>query len=546
MKKITFQNIAIALFFIIGLSSCVDDLELVPIDPNLDTADKVYTSEEKFEQGLAKIYAGFAVSGQTGPDGEGDLGGFDEGHSQYWRGYFVLQQLPTDETVNGWADGNLPKISQVNWGANNEFIRSFYYRALYQVSLANEFIRQANANAKDEWNSVPQMVAEARFLRALSYWHALDLFGNRIPFVDENSPIGSTLPEPAGENVRGPEMFNYIESELLEIAGEQGNSENILPDHSNAMVGQASKGAAWMLLGKLYLNHAVYLGQENDEYYQQAKVFVDKVINEGGFSLVDADDVSPSDSAYNTPYEYLFLADNYRCNNEIIFSINFDGDNSKTWGGTPYIVNAAIGGEMIPSNYGTSEAWGGNRTTAKLVSKFDNNDLRAMWFTEGQSLDIAQLDQFTQGYAVTKYKNITREGGFGSNGGNSAFVDINAPVFRLADAYLMAAEIDLRLNGSVSSASQNYIAALRDRAGIDMPGTIDLDFILDERARELYWECHRRTDLVRFGKFSGGDYVWPFKGGAVNGTSVDAKFDLMPIPFTDITANPNLEQNPDY
>ncbi len=546
MKKRIIKNIAVALISVVALNACVDDLDVVPIDPNLDTADKIYSSEQKFEEGLAKIYAGFAVSGQTGPDGEGDLGGFDEGHSQYWRGYFVLQELPTDEVVNGWADGNLPKISQVSWAANNEFIRSFYYRALYQVSLANEFIRQSNANAQEEWTRIPQMVAEARFLRALSYWHALDLFGNSIPFVTENDPIGSILPQPAGENPRGPELFNYIESELLDIIGETENNQQVLSDVSDAMVGQASKGAAWMLLGKLYLNHAVYLGQENDEYYQKAKTYVDKVINEGGYSLVDEDDVAAGDSAYNSPYEYLFLADNYKADNEIIFSINFDGESSRSWGGTSYIVNAAVGGEMAPADYGTSEAWGGNRTTEKLVSKFDNDDLRAMWFTEGQSLDIADLDQFTQGYAVTKYKNLTREGDFGTNGGNNAFVDINAPVFRLADAYLMAAELDLRIDGAVSSESQNYIAELRNRAGVSMPGSIDLDFIIDERARELYWECHRRTDLIRFGLFTGGDYVWPFKGGSINGTSVDDKYNLMPIPFTDITANPNLSQNPGY
>ena len=144
MKKRIFKHIGIALGAIVLLNACVNDLDVTPIDPSLDTPDKIYTSEKAFLEGLTKIYAGFAVSGQKGPAGSGDLGGFDEGHSQYWRGYFVCQELPTDECVNGWADGNLPKMSTMTWGANNEFIRSFYYRAIYQVSLANEFIRRTN------------------------------------------------------------------------------------------------------------------------------------------------------------------------------------------------------------------------------------------------------------------------------------------------------------------------------------------------------------------------------------------------------------------
>ncbi|WP_372773266.1 RagB/SusD family nutrient uptake outer membrane protein [Mangrovibacterium sp.] len=543
MKRNLIYNIFLALFLAISLGSCVNDLDVEPIDPSLDTADKVYTSQEAFYQVLSKIYAGFAVSGQEGPSGDGDLGGFDEGHSQYWRAYFVCQELPTDEVVNGWADGDLPQVSQITWGANNGFIRQFYYRALYQVSLANEFIRQANTYGTAEYTELPQYIAEARFLRALSYWHAMDLFGNRIPFVTEDDPVGSYLPMPAGEEARGPEMFNYIESELLAIVGDAENDGQELLDAKQAMVGQADKGAAWMILAKLYLNHAVYLGTENDEYYQKAQTYLDKIVN-AGYRLMGSADVTTGD--VYSPYEYLFLADNYKCNDEIIYSINYDGLLSKTYGGTTYIINASIGGDkMIPKDYGTSDNWGGNRTTKALVNKFAADDGRALWFTDGQSLEIEDQTQFSQGYAVTKFKNRTRSGGYGANEGNSAFVDVNVPVFRLADAYLMEAEVDLRLNGSVSATSRSYLQLIADRAGTTLPSSIDLDWVLDERARELYWECHRRTDLVRFGKFT-TDYNWPLKGNSLEGKDVDSKYNLMPIPFTDITANPNLVQNPNY
>jgi len=542
MKKSIIQYFGAALLSVSLFSSCVNDLDVLPIDPSMDTSDKVYDSQEALYQGLTKIYAGFAVSGQKGPSGNGDLGGFDEGHSQYWRGYFVCQELPTDECVNGWGDGTLPTVSQMTWTSSQEHIRQFYYRALYQVSLVNEFIRQAKSNASAEWTAVPQYVAEARFLRALAYWHALDLFGNGIPFVTENDAIGSNLPNPAGKDERGPELFNYIESELLAIVGDTDDDTYVLLDPRKGMVGQADKAAAWMLLAKLYLNHGVYLAKVDNAYYAKARNYLNKVINEGGYRLIDATDVVDGD-VYNV-YEYLFLADNYRCNSEIIYSINCDGLNSQTYGATTYIINAAVGGEMNKADYGCG-SWGGNRTTKALVNKFDNGDIRALWFKNGQSLEITKQDQFTHGYAVVKFKNMTRDGKPGGNA-TSEFADVDVPVFRLADAYLMAAEVDLRLEGTVSSANLNNLKKITDRAGVTFPTTVDLNYILDERARELYWECHRRTDLIRFGKFTSGDYVWPLKGGDLNGKAVDKKYNLMPIPSTDVMANTNLKQNTDY
>ncbi len=543
MKINKIHKIAFALLMAIGLGACVNDLDVTPIDPNLATADKILNSEEAFQQVLAKIYAGFAVSGQEGPAGDPDLVGFDEGHSQYWRGYFVCQELPTDEAVNGWADGDLPDVSQVDWGANNGFIRQFYYRAIYQVSLANEFIRQANSLGKPEYTNLPQYIAEARFLRALSYWHALDLFGNGVPFVTENSAIGAVLPPPAGENPRGPELFDYIESELITIVGDAEDKSQVLGDVGQTYGGQANKAAAWMVLAKLYLNHNIYRGETNTEYYTKARNYLNK-INTAGYSLITDADAVVSD-VYD-PYEFLFLADNYKSDSEIIYSINFNGDETQTYGGLTYVIAASIGGEVMkPNDYGMANGWGGNRTTKALVNKFAPEDKRALWFTDGQQLEIEKQDQFTHGYAVTKFKNRTRNGGFGTNEGNSDWVDVNVPVFRLADAYLMAAEVDLRLDGSVSATSLGYLQEIADRAGVTLPGTINLDWILDERARELYWECHRRTDLVRFGKFTKG-YNWPLKGDDLAGRDVDDKYNLMPIPFSDITANPNLKQNPDY
>ena len=172
-----------------------------------------------------------------------------------------------------------------------------------------------------------------------------------------------------------------------------------------------------------------------------------------------------------------------------------------------------------------------------------------MFHSDGQSLEISDVFEFTEGYAITKFKNVTSTGATGSD---LTFPDTDFPLFRLADAYLMYAEAYLRGgSGGDASTALGYINALKERAYGDQNGNITageltLDFILDERARELLWEAHRRTDLVRFGKFSNTDYLWAWKGGVAEGKSVDSKFDLYPIPASDIGANPELTQTPGY
>jgi starch-binding outer membrane protein, SusD/RagB family len=159
------------------------------------------------------------------------------------------------------------------------------------------------------------------------------------------------------------------------------------------------------------------------------------------------------------------------------------------------------------------------------------------------------VTDFTQGYAVTKFKNVTS---YGEPGSHNTFPDTDFPVFRLADAYLMYAEAVLRggAGGDVTTALE-YVNKVRERAYGDTSGNISaqqltLDFLLDERARELYWEGHRRSDLIRFNRFSDSPYVWAWKGGVRDGIPVDSRFNLHPLPDSDIVANPNLDQNQGY
>lgn len=510
------------------LVSCEKDLERLP--QTEITSASVYADFNNYKGVLAKIYAGLAVSGQEGGDGNPDIGGIDGGTSNYLRQYFQLQELPTDEAVIAWGDPGLPELHNMNWGSNNPFITALYYRIYYQIAFSNEFIRETSDEKLASRNIAGAQADEARlyrnearFMRALSYAHAVDLFGNG-PFVTEKDAVGITPPP----RIERKALFEYVESELKDL-------ENLLKDPRSNEYGRADKAAVWMLLSKLYLNAEVYTGTAR---FSDARTYAEKVIS-AGYSL------KPN-------YNELFLADNNLDNNEVIFSVNFDGVNTRTFGGTTYIIHGSTGGSMVPSNYGINSGWGGLRSTKNIAQLFPavdgSVDKRGNFHTDGQSLEINDVATFTDGYPIIKFKNITRSGVPGSDTGGD-FVDTDFPLFRLADAYLIYAESVLRGGGGSQTTAVQYINLLRQRAYGNTSGnvsSINLDFILDERARELAWEATRRTDLIRFGKFTSGSYLWPFKGGVKDGRQVENFRNLYPIPASDLNANPNLIQNEGY
>ncbi len=615
--KITILSVILGLF---TLTSCLNDLDTVPKDDDIALADELFNDPAAYKQVLAKLYAGLAISGQQGPAGLPDISGIDEGFSQYLRQYWLAQEVTTDEAVIGWADGSLPDYHEQDWNSGNEFIRALYNRIFYQITSCNAFLRQTTPEVLSGRGVDGQLLteinayrAEARFLRALSYYHALDFFGN-VPFVTEADPVGFFTPD----QISRGDLFSFVENELLAIESE------LTAPMANEYA-RVDKAGAWTLLTKLYLNAEVYTGQAK---YTEAISYSNKVINAG----------------YNLESEYknLFLADNHTANG-VIFPIAFDGLHTQSYGGTTFLIHAAIGGTMSPADFGVNGGWGGNRTTSALVNLFnytfnsttanaaigaasnwgivgdltgwggqpdmtlyqtgtanvyqayyqlpdaelkfrpDNSwgsdfggpngninvtaglykitintadktytlealaDTRAMFHTDGQSLEIAEIPSFTEGYAITKFKNVDRAGNPGSDDSGN-FTDTDFPLFRLADVYLMYAEAVLRGGtGGDEATAIGYVNALRTRAKAPVQvSTIDLDLILDERARELYWEGHRRTDLIRYGKFSDGNYVWPWKGGVKDGVSTSSHLDIYPIPSTDINANPNLKQNTGY
>lgn len=539
------KNIKIILLFLMsGMLfnySCLDDLDVDVEDPDEIIGGNAYQSLADYTSGIAKVYAGLALSGQQGPAGQGDIGGIDEGFGQYLRAYWQLQQLPTDETKIAWNDGTLQTFNFQNWSSNSEFINAGYSRFLYEVELANQFLRDSSDDRLDaagltdaEKAVVRQYRLEARWLRALGYYHALDLFGS-VPFKTENDPVGGYFPP----QYSSAELFNYIESELLAI-----ENEMVAPKQNE--YGRADRAAAWALLAKMYLNAEVYIGQAK---YNETITYCEKIMN-AGYALA-------------SNYENLFRADNHigDAANEIIFAIPYDASYMQTYGGMTFIINASIGGDASPSELGVpGGGWGGTRTTKNLVHLFapDGNletvtDTRGKaygsgngnFFTEGQTLEMADVTVYKNGYGVFKFKNLNADGTPGTTGSNDASqVSVDFPLFRLGDVYLMWTEAKMKSGG----ADATYVNLLRQRANAPnvTAGQINDQFILDERGRELYWEATRRTDLIRFGQFTGGSYVWPWKGQSPEGTATDPKYDLYPIPVSDLAANPNLTQNPGY
>lgn len=504
------------------MTSCFNDLDPKSLGPKVKTSATVYKTANDFKMGLAKLYASFVVTGQQGPAGNGDISGIDEGFSTYLRQYWNCQELTTDEAVISWNDQTIKDFHWHTWTPNDVFISTTYSRIMYTVAICNEFIR---ASAGSSNTDVQTFNAEARYLRALAYYHAIDLFGNP-PFVTEADKPGAFFPK---QTTRA-ELFNYIESELIAIESELGAPK--------FEYGRADQGALWMLQAKLYLNAEVYIGQPK---YTEALTALNKVIG-ASYSLP-------------TNYRHNFVADNHT-SPEMIFAFTYDGLNTQSYGGSVYLVHGPIGGSMGPQSFnifGVQNPWGGIRTTPDLVARFSlpTTDSRALFWTDGQSLEINDIGVFTDGYGLTKFRNRKLDGSQADHY-HPDFVDMDYPMFRLADAYLMYAEAVLR-GGTGGSTAQalTYVNNIRTRAFGNTSGNITapqltLDFILDERARELYWEGHRRTDLIRYGRFTGDDYLWAWKGNVKEGASTESFRDLFPIPSTDMGANPTLEQNPGY
>lgn len=512
-------------------TACKKDLDRKPTNSN--TSDIQYSTPLGYKQVLAKVYGSYSLVSSTGV-GNSDVqvaGITDAATTDFLRSWWNLQELTTDEAVCAWNDANLQSFHNFSWTSNNVLINATYARSLFQITVCNEFIRESTDDKLASRNisgndaaDIHHYRAEARFLRAFQYWVLMDLFGNP-PFVTENDPIGKYIPK----QIQRKDLFTYIESELKAI-----DADLVAPRQNE--YGRADQAAAWALLARLYLNAEVYTGTA---HYSDAITYASKVIS-AGYVLMPQ-------------YKNLFVSDNNLNNTETILSIAYDASNSQNYGGMTFLICSAHG-TNVPDNNASGipgGGWLGNRSTKSLPQVFGDYsgaaDKRAM-FGLG-SVEINNVLNFNDGIGIKKFSNLNADGTqpYSPNG---VLVSTDFPLFRLAEMYLIYIEAVKRGGAGGSDASAlGYFNQLRERGYENTSGNVTsltLDDVLNERQRELYWEGSRRTDLIRYGRFTSGSYLWPWKAGVAAGAGADVHYNVFPIPSTEIISNTNLTQNPGY
>jgi len=512
--------------------SCTSDLDITPNDDQDTLGEELFQNEAAYKQVLAGIYANLALTGTDGA-GTSNIEGIDAGTSQFGRVLIYMQTLAADEMV--WSYENDPGTRELQrniWTSQNPLIRGMFSRTSLTISLANNYLRETTDAKLDERDvseslrdEIATFRAEARVLRAMSYYYMMDLFG-KAPFGTEADAVNSVLPE-----ANRSELFNFIESELTDILPE-------LIDAGANEYGRVDKGVAYMILAKIYLNAEVYIGQDR---YADCLNYCQQIL----------------DSGYSLTPNYLdnFKADNNTnaATNEIIFPIISDGLTTQNFGPTTVMVNGSVGSlEENGAEVGVSEGgWGGAlRVRKEFADLFGggqfSDDTRNTLITANRPINITEISDRDTGYIIQKYSNALSVGGFGID---QTFVDTDFPLYRLADVHLMYAEAHLRGGGGGANIALDLVNALRARANNSNTinsNDLTLDFILDERSRELHWEAHRRQDLIRYGRYTGGSYNWAWKGNGSNGIAIPNHFDLYPIPSESLSSNPNLNQNTGY
>ena len=522
------------------VTSCVKDLDVKPKDPNTILEGNLGDNPVYMKEVLGKIYASFIISGQ-GANGGDDITASDGNFFTTTRALWNVQEITTDEAICAWGDVGIADLNTQTWSAQNPFLTALYQRLSLSVTYANDFIAKTNGNTDP---AVVRYNAEARFLRALAYAWDMDLFGNP-PFTTDADGVGKFYPK----QIQRAKLFNYVVSELHAIEGSLGEPKFSYPE--------ADKASCWMLLARVYLNAQVYTGTAK---WDSCKIYCDKVINSGKYSLA-------------TNYRQNFSADNDGNHNpEMIFAWEQDGINTQGYVGTTFIIESSSDAVYIRAedNAGltSNTNWNGNRSRKTFMNvlvdtlatygnvpvpgtdpTFSQCKDKRVYMKLKKSMDIPSASS-SGDYGIGVYKFTARKAnGDKADDYSPAYASTDFPIFRYADALLMRAEALHNLGNDAAAVTD--INAVRERAYGDASGDITTaqltdQFLLDERGREFYYEAQRRTDLVRFGKFTDGNYNWTWKGGVVNGTNTDKHLNLFPIPGAEVSANPNIKQNPGY
>jgi len=561
-KYLIYGGVALGL----GLTSCVGDLDLEPNDPNL-----VNPNDPNYKvNSLAMCYSGIAVSGINGP-GDSYVSGLDPGTSAYLRLIFTLSEFCSDELIWIWPDAAVSDITSCTWSSTNGLLEGVYYRLLGHIAICNQYLANTAGDTDAESQ---QMRAEARVLRAYSYYNMIDLFG-QSSFITEEAATGAAPVQKSRK-----EVFEWLEKELTDIVDNKIISET-------PIYGRVGLDGAEALLARLYLNAEVFSGTGRWEDCQKRCENIIARHRGGGFE----------GSGLANHYLYLFSRDNEKympgggnkAENEILFGIAFDAEMTQSYGGPSFIIASTItNSHYIPRQlYGCSGEWSCIRGCYEMAERFYGHDTDVrddLWVrgvkpagtnADGTSYDAEDYsDRFidftgawatTGGNAIIKFTgrtpNAAADGGWDMSQNadgtwnlgfpSTPFASTDQPIIRLADVYLMYSECYVNGGTGDRQKALDYVNIVRRRAGAANYGFAQLTKkgIMDERSRELYLESPRRSDLVRNGMFAGpSQTVWQYKGSMSNnaGTRIAERNNLYPIPQAVIAAQPDFKQNPGY
>jgi len=543
MRKNIF--IGIILLSALVMSSCVKDLDIIPTDPQVITSANLGSDPAYLKEDLAKIYASYVISGQSGSSP--DINASDPNFFTTMRSYWNIQEITTDEAICAWGDPGISDLNTQTWSRTNPFLTAAYQRLGLTITYVNEFLRNTEGNTNAD---ALKYRAEARFLRALAYTWYMDLFGNP-PFTTEKDKVGNFYPKQLNNDVTTArkQLFNYIISELKAIESDLGDPGFSYP--------RADKGADWMLQAKLYQNAQVYTGIAK---WDSCSIYATKVIESKAYTM-------------NPDYRQNFCADNdYPKNKEMIFAFALDGTNTQGYVATTFIIESSCDAIYIRAedfdNLTTNTNWNGNRARVNFLDVMidtlavyggpvpyqtdamftQSKDKRVFLKAKKSPYIPSATSSGDYGIGVYKFTAKNHDDSTPENY-NTAYASTDFPIFRLSEAYMMRAEAKYRLNDLQGAVAD--INVVRERAFGGAIGDITTDklndtFLLNEFGREFYYEAHRRTDLIRFGQFTNGTYNWVWKGGAKDGISTDSHMNLFPIPGDEVSSNPNIKQNPGY
>lgn len=527
-------------------TACIGDLDTLPLNPSDSTSETVYGADESgYIAGLTKLYFNF-VSNETT-----DLQVSDAGASELVRAFWTVQEVTSDACKCAWENDAWVRAMNTNtWSdADNDATYAVYVRTLQGIAYTNEYLRQTASDRLSDRGVSSELAAkiqgfraEARFLRAYFYWMALDVFGD-VPFTTENSPFGGGVnPKQASRK----DVFDYCISELTALAADDSPMPAARLNYP-----RADKGAVLGLLARMYLNAEVYTGTP---MWQEAKDACEDIFTMG-YSLCPE-------------YADLFRGDNGEnpeALNEVLFGISYDAEQTQSYGGTSYLTLAAIAATDVSSTQminGVNNGWGGIRVPYEYVEKYFNvrnadysagtydvNDKRGrMFYIKGRSESMdGALYVFLNGWSCLKFNNIPHnmdQDSYLETAASKAYSDIDFPMIRLGEIYLIYAEACMNL-GQANTALPK-VQELAARAGVTAPTSITQEWLIEERARELMWEGHRRTDLIRYGKFTSSSFLWTYKGGSFSGQGFDDHMKIFAIPASELASNPELHQNPGY